>query len=198
MKSIVIFFLLFIASASIIAQNTDIDILKDINLNRNKKLDNSFIIVSQSMVPVSIGVPLGVYCAGLIKHDSALKNKGAYITASLFVTGGITFALKYSINRPRPFVTYPFIEQRIAVGSHSFPSGHASDAFALATSTSIAFPKWYVIAPTYLWACAVSYSRMHLGVHYPSDILTGAIIGAGSSYLCYMANKWLHERKHSK
>ena len=197
MKSIFFSFLLFIVSTSIISQNTDIDILKNINLDRNRKLDNTFIIISQSITPVSIAVPLGVYCAGLIKHDSTLKNKGFYIGSSLLVSGGITLALKYAVHRPRPFVTYPFIEKRTSAGSLSFPSGHTSDAFATATSASLAFPKWYVIAPSFLWACSVGYSRMDLGVHYPSDVLAGAIIGAASSYLCYKANRWLHKRKHS-
>jgi membrane-associated phospholipid phosphatase len=197
MKSRCISFLLVIFSTALIAQNIDIDILKNINLNRNRKLDNTFIVISQSITPVSIGVPLGVYCAGLIKHDSVLKNKAATIAASLLVSGAITFGLKYAVHRPRPFVTYPFIEKRAIAGSLSFPSGHTSDAFATATSLSLAFPKWYVIAPSFLWACSVGYSRMDLGVHYPSDVLAGAIIGAGSSFLCYRANKWLHNRKHS-
>jgi membrane-associated phospholipid phosphatase len=80
-------------------------------------------------------------------------------------------------------------------GSPSFPSGHTSDAFATATSLSIAFPKWYVIAPSFLWACSVGYSRMDLGVHYPSDVMAGAIIGAGSAYLCYKANRWIQKRR---
>lgn len=197
MKYIFIPFLLFILSTSILAQNTDIALLKNINLNRNKKLDNTFILFSQSITPVSIGIPVGVYSIGLIKHDSTLKNKGAYITASLLTTAGITFALKYAVNRPRPYVTYPSIDNVMDPDSPSFPSGHTSDAFATATSVSLAFPKWYVITPSFLWAGFVGYSRMHVGVHYPSDVLAGAIIGAGTSYLCYKANIWLHKRKHS-
>jgi membrane-associated phospholipid phosphatase len=68
----------------------------------------------------------------------------------------------------------------------SFPSGHTSMAFSLATSVSLAYPKWYVIFPSYLWAGAVGYSRMDLGVHYPSDVLFGAALGAGSAYLCHI------------
>lgn len=196
MKNIFFSLLLFILSTSIIAQNTDINILKDINLNRNKKLDNTFILFSQSITPVSIGIPLGVYTVGLIKHDSTLKNKGSYITASILTTAGITFALKYGVNRTRPYVTYPIIDNVMDPESASFPSGHTSDAFATATSVSLAFPKWYVIAPSFVWAGFVGYSRMHVGVHYPSDVLVGAIIGVGTSYLCYKANIWLHKRKH--
>jgi membrane-associated phospholipid phosphatase len=80
-------------------------------------------------------------------------------------------------------------------GSYSFPSGHTSDAFALATSVTVAYPKWYIIAPAFTWATAVGYSRMHLGVHYPKDVIAGAIVGAGSAYLSCKINKWLFPAK---
>ena len=105
--------------------------------------------------------------------------------------------IKYSVNRDRPFVTYPDITKKSKGGSPSFPSGHTSSAFATATSLSLAYPKWYIVAPSYLWAGTVGYSRMHLGVHYPSDVLCGAIIGAGCSFLTYKANNWLNN-KHNK
>ncbi|MES2140532.1 MAG: phosphatase PAP2 family protein [Bacteroidota bacterium] len=196
MKYILLFFISL--NVTISAQNIDIDILKSINLNRNKKLDNAFIVLSNSVVPVSIALPLGVIGAGFIKHDSSLKNKGIVIGASLALAAGITTGLKYSVNRTRPFVTYPAIDKVMNAGSPSFPSGHTSDAFATATSLSLAFPKWYVITPSFVWACSVGYSRMDLGVHYPSDVLAGAVIGAGTSYLCYKANKWLYERHRKK
>jgi membrane-associated phospholipid phosphatase len=51
-------------------------------------------------------------------------------------------------------------------------------AFALATSLSLSYPKCYIIVPSFAWASSVGYSRMDLGVHYPSDVLAGAIVGA--------------------
>lgn len=196
MKYIFLFFISL--NLNISAQNPDIDILKSINLNRNKKLDNTFIFISNSIVPVSIGVPIGVIGVGFLKQDSTIKNKGVYIGASLLIAAGITTGLKYSVKRERPFVTYPVIDKVMNAGSPSFPSGHTSDAFATATSLSLAFPKWYIIVPSFVWAGSVGYSRMDLGVHYPSDVLAGAAIGAGTSYLCFKANKWLHERHRKK
>ena len=196
MKYILLFFISL--NVTIPAQNIDIDILKSINLNRNKKLDNTFIAFSNSVAPVSIVLPLGLMGAGFIKHDSCLKNKGIVIGASLAIAAGIATGLKYSANRTRPFVAYPAIDKGMNAGSPSLPSGHTSDAFATATSLSLAFPKWYVITPSLVWACSVGYSRMDLGVHYPSDVLAGAVVGAGTSYLCYKANKWLYERHRKK
>jgi membrane-associated phospholipid phosphatase len=47
----------------------------------------------------------------------------------------------------------------------------------------IGYPKWYVIVPAALYATTVSLSRPFVGVHYPSDILVGATIGAGVAFL---------------
>jgi undecaprenyl-diphosphatase len=104
--------------------------------------------------------------------------------------------MKYSINRTRPFITYPDIMKKSGAASPSFPSGHTSGAFATATSVSLAYPKWYVIVPMFSWAGAVGYSRMDLGVHYPSDVLAGALVGAGSAWLTYYVNKKLINKAH--
>ena len=182
----------------LLSQNADINLLKSINLNRNKDFDGAFRIITNSAAPISIGCPLIMYGAGMIQKDSTLKKNGIYIAESILSAVFISTALKYSINRERPFVTYPYLEKVTSGGSPSFPSGHTSDAFATATSLSIAFPKWYVIAPSYIWASAVGYSRLDLGVHYPSDVMAGALIGAGSAYFCYVANKWLLKRRINK
>ncbi len=177
------------------AQNFDIDLLKQINLNRNTKLDRVFMATTNSAAPIAYGIPAVLLAVGFLKKDSLLKLNGLYIGVTAITSAVISSILKYSIKRPRPFETYSFIHNAGEGGSPSFPSGHTADAFALATSVSLAYPKWYVIIPTYTWACAVGYSRMDLGVHYPSDVLAGAIIGAGSAILCYKITKRL-ARKH--
>ena len=191
LSSLIIIFLFFQG----MSQNIDINLLKELNVNRNKNLDGTFLFFTHSDIPVCIGAPLITTGIGLLKKDSILTRKGLYMSATFVVASGISVVMKYSIGRERPFVTYPFIEKMTDGGSPSFPSGHTSSAFAAATSLSLAFPKWYVIAPSFIWASGVGYSRMHLGVHYPSDVLVGAIVGAGSAYVCHFANKWLAKRK---
>jgi undecaprenyl-diphosphatase len=54
---------------------------------------------------------------------------------------------------------------------------------------SRSYPKWYIAAPAYLWAGSVGYSRMYLGVHYPSDVFGGAVLGTTTSLLLRPAMK---------
>jgi membrane-associated phospholipid phosphatase len=187
---------LFLLCATFVyAQNWDINTLRDINLNRNQSFDPTFKFISNSATPISIATPILIYSAGLIHKNANLKKQGIFIGETFLVSAFIATAMKQTIRRERPFTTYPELDKQSDGGSYSFPSGHTSTAFATATSLSIAFPKWYVIAPSFVWASAVGYSRMDLGVHYPSDVLAGAIVGSGSAYLTYKLNKWLNKEK---
>jgi membrane-associated phospholipid phosphatase len=186
-----------VLTTKVSAQNWDIDLLKEINLERNKSLDPSFKFITNSVSSISIGGPITVFGLGIIQKDSSLTSKGIIMVEALCVNAFTTTALKLAFKRDRPFVTYPYLDKQADAGSYSFPSGHTSSAFAFATSLSLAFPKWYVIAPAYLYASAAGYSRMHLGVHYPSDVLAGAIVGTGSALLShYLHQKYICKHKH--
>lgn len=178
------------------AQNADIDILRQINLNRNKDFDSFFRAVTHSAGPVAFAVPLLLLLAASIKKNQKLKRKAIVMVMSVLTAVVITTTLKYTINRPRPFETYSFIEKVTSGGSPSFPSGHTTDAFVLAAALSLAFRRWYIIGPAYLWAVAIAYSRMGLGVHYPVDVLVGILIGSGAALLWHLL--YLREEKARK
>ncbi len=197
MKKIIQFAFLLFLCVNANAQNFDINLLRDINVNRNQSLDPTFKLITNSASPISITTPLLIYSIGLINKDADLKKKGVFIGETFLVNAFVTTAFKYSFKRDRPYVSYPEIQKLSSGGSNSFPSGHTSEAFATATSLSMTFPKWYVIAPSFLWASAVGYSRMDLGVHYPTDVFAGALIGSGSAYLSYKLNKWINKKKGS-
>jgi len=62
--------------------------------------------------------------------------------------------------------------------SFGFVSGHAANSFALATFISLLFRRNWVTLGMLFWAAIVSYSRIYLGVHYPGDVIGGAVLGA--------------------
>lgn len=197
-RTLFIIILLSLAGHKSYAQNADINMLRSINLHRNKSLDGAMELITNSVYPLSAGIPIAELVYGYARHDEKMKMYGWQTIAGLGVNTILTTGFKYSINRTRPAVKYPDIDAYEAKTDHSFPSGHTSYAFYSATSLSICFPKWYVIAPGYALATLTGYSRMHLGVHYPTDVLAGAVIGTGSAWLAYQGNKWLQGRRKNK
>jgi membrane-associated phospholipid phosphatase len=195
-RTIFILITVILPLSSLRSQDLDIRILRAVNSPGNMPGDDFFRFISYSEPYLFIAVPAGITTAGYFKHDDTLLRNGCAGLAAIAVCGGITAILKYTVDRERPFVTYPDIEQKARAGSPSFPSGHTSSAFATATSVSLAYPEWYVIVPSYVWAGTVGYSRMHLGVHYPSDVLAGALIGSGCAYLTFKVNQKLLKKKH--
>lgn len=190
-----------IFSVQVSAQNADIEMLRSINSNTGTVGYSKFI--SNTTTGVAIGVPVIMGAVALIEKDDDLLKSAIYVGVSIGVDGVLTYGLKQAINRPRPVASYPdiIINWNIANENEttlSFPSGHTSLAFATATALSLKYPKWYVIVPGYFWACSVGYSRMNLGVHYPSDVLAGAILGAGSAYVTYQINNWFWKKEGNK
>jgi membrane-associated phospholipid phosphatase len=173
------------------AQNADINILRSININRNENLDGTMKFISKTEYVIGTLTPITVCATALAKKDFKLLQKGVNMSFAVVLNTGSTYILKRIVNRDRPAQTYPDIIAMENERFHSFPSGHTSNAFVTATSLSLNFKKWYVILPSFAWATAVGYSRMHMGVHYPSDVFAGAIVGAGSALITYKANQWI-------
>ncbi len=72
-------------------------------------------------------------------------------------------------------------------GKYGFVSGHAANSFALATMIILLLPamsKWLKLT-CFLWALLICYTRIYLGVHYPSDLFVGACIGVLSAFLMH-------------
>lgn len=192
-------FILFLSIVSALfnpvrSQNTDINTLRSINgsLPGLKPVSR---FLTGTAVPVSLAVPVLMGGYSIIDKDKELFKDAFYIAFASGVNLGLTYSLKELIARPRPYDTYPgMLEVYELQDDFSMPSGHTSGAFATATALSLKYPKWYIIAPSFVWAGAVGFSRMHLGVHYPSDVLAGAVLGAGSAWLTWKVNEWLWSR----
>ena len=187
--------IVLILSFHSVGQNADIDLLKKINHSYTANGGKVMTFITNSDNPVTFSIPVSLFETGLITKNKEMQVIGIEHLSSTAVSGILTAALKFAINRDRPFVTYPNdIKKYTKAGSYSFPSGHTSQAFATATSISLLYPKWYIIAPAYLWASGVGYSRMYLGVHYPSDVLAGAIIGSASSIGAHYLFKYIKKK----
>ncbi len=166
-------------------QRFDDRFLINLALQRNDQKTKQMLFLSNSLPYVSYSIPAGLLAGGIIANDRQMRQNALYIASSTLINVGATLLIKTIFKRRRPFVQNLKIVAVYDAGSTSFPSGHTSTSFAVATALTRAYPKWYVAAPAYLWAGSVGYSRMYLGVHYPSDVFGGAVLGTTTSLLMY-------------
>ena len=117
--------------------------------------------------------------------------EGLYASVHMSLTGVLCVAiykwLKGKTVRPRPYINNPDIHLIMApLDQYSFPSGHTLHAVAFSLVALSHYPElWSLLVP---FACLVALSRPALGLHYPSDVLAGAAIGAmiaGLSFLIW-------------
>lgn len=162
-------------------QQLDDRILIGLSERRTPEKTGFFMFLSKYNDVVNVGVPVGLMAAGVISNDKEMRQNAAYIASSSAVNVLATMLIKKLVKRPRPFNGVVKINAVYQPSHYSFPSGHTSTAFTTATALSHSYQKWYVIAPAYLWAGSVGFSRLYLGVHYPTDVAAGAVLGTGSA-----------------
>ena len=129
------------------------------------------------------------------------------LTLCIFLTDQSCNLIKHSVQRPRPSHDPVLSEQVHLVakpdgtlykgGPYGFPSSHAANSMALALWVILYLGerrKWLIIGML-CWVLLVSYSRIYLGVHYPSDLLVGWILGACWALVLWRGEQWIQNSK---
>lgn len=108
-----------------------------------------------------------------------------FFIAAVLIPQGVTIALSFIIRRPRPYEVVPDMwHLPIRLYTPSFPSGHATMAFATATFLMWVWqPVFWLAIIIYLIAVLVALARVVVGVHYVTDVVAGAIMGTTLSLL---------------
>ena len=126
-------------------------------------------------------IPLAVWELQLPTLDELVS----LLLLSLVLERSLHWTLKNTLKRPRPQNSIPGLRCLTnASNQFSFPSGHSSRAFLLATVLAVVYGG--ATSAMYLWAAGVGLSRVLLGVHYPGDVLAGALIGSCTALSSYM------------
>jgi undecaprenyl-diphosphatase len=98
------------------------------------------------------------------------------VGVAILLAESISGALKVWVKRDRPRLSHPLPEPLLeSPSTYSFPSGHATVSFACAAVLALAVPRLRV--PLFALAALISFSRVYVGVHYPFDVLAGAVLG---------------------
>jgi len=168
--------------------NIDVKLFRSINNNRSKFLDAVLPYTDVSVFPITIALPVTLIAYGELDKKYYVSNTGVLLSLSLILSEGTALGVKNIVKRKRPYMSLDNVHKRDIGFSdpYSFPSGHTNSAFTITTIFMLRYTKYpYVYVPMYAWSLIVAYGRSYFGMHYPVDLLGGAVIGTLSSALIY-------------
>lgn len=171
----------------------DEPVYDEIQRNRTESMDDFAKAVETFGSTPAFGIMGAFYVAGSFLDNSRAKTVAMDAFASSLVSAGmITPALKVAVGRSRPNEgegTYQFIPFG---GDHSFPSGHTTQAFSLASVIAEHYDERWVDVASYGIATLVGLARIEQEAHFPSDVVAGAIIGTVVGKAIVRYNKGYH------
>lgn len=181
-------------------KNLDIKIFRSFNEIRSPFLSSVTEVTDESLLPVSAVLPVLLFITSRSKNNHYDESSSVLLALSEGLNLAATQGVKYIFKRDRPFRTLNnvrFYDTMSVAGTYSFPSGHSSGSFAIATLMTLRYPdKPLLISGLYTYAVIVSLGRIFGGVHYPSDVLGGMLVGAGSAALIYSLRKPIIKTKN--
>lgn len=129
-------------------------------------------------------IPVGIVFAGVALWRR--RRTGIFVAVALLGSALLNEAIKFLVNRPRPSMVEALSEPR----GLSFPSGHSQASMALAFTLVLVLWRMGLrdrskLGVFFLFPLLVGASRAYLGVHYPSDIIAGWILGCASALLAH-------------
>jgi len=136
-------------------------------------------------------LPGGLLLAGLLWKGG---TRGRFLVAALLLNLLLTdqlssHVIKTVVQRPRPCQALTEVRTPCGCGpASSFPSSHAANSAGLATLIALAYPAWAV--PAVAFALLVALSRVYVGVHYPTDVMCGALLGLACGLLVWRVKGW--------
>ncbi|MFT3765504.1 MAG: phosphatase PAP2 family protein [Minicystis sp.] len=136
------------------------------------------LLVPMFHVATVIGGGWGLLALVPFAVRAATRAVTLWLFAAITATSALVSLIKAIVGRARPCDALGWCNpiDIASPGGHSFPSGHAAGSFAFAMFVSLWSPRWAPLA--FAWAAIVAASRCVLGVHYPSDVLAGALLGS--------------------
>jgi membrane-associated phospholipid phosphatase len=162
----------------------DVNIFRSINNSRSSFLDATIGGNDYMVLPIGIATPIIFGSVGLAEKDGYAFDTGVIVGLSEASAYVVYYVLKnVVIKRVRPYVALSDVHTMHldTADKYSMPSGTTTAAFIVATALTLRYPKPYVYIPAYAWAAFVGYGRIYMGLHYPSDVLAGAILGSASA-----------------
>lgn len=156
----------------------DEPVYEEVQRNRTAAIDDMAQAVESFGSYPSFGIMGAFYAAGSLLEDDRAKRVAMDAFASSLVSAGIiTTTMKVIVGRRRPGETGEAYHFRPFGGDRSFPSGHTTQAFSLASVIAESYDETWVDLTSYGIATLVGLARVEQGAHFPSDVLAGAIIG---------------------
>lgn len=110
---------------------------------------------------------------------------GFEMLVSMMICQSIVYSLKAILSRERPYKILEHLNTfGIEMKDYSFPSGHSAASFSIATTIALNNPKLAIYI--FFIATIIGISRIYLGVHYPTDVAAGVILGVGISFIVHL------------